>query len=584
MESPLPLHLFRKHIAMTFFTFRSALAFLCCLLLFVSCHRPRKSAFYCPSFYWGDEAPVKKKSRSESKSMSTVPASSSDMGMADEDIRSGSASTAAGPGMLTAGELNDFSKWELWTDFSSQELKIHQDKWQIKPFDRYTVQVVNAEGKSLSDVPVSLLDSMGNSLWMARTDNTGKAELWAALYGHGDTQQLQIVTEYQGRKLRNLNPLKIQAGINKVVLEAACSTSDVVDAMFVVDATGSMGDEIAFLKEELNDIILKVKDRHSSLKLNVGSVFYRDKGDEYVTKKSDFSENVEQTVSFIKDQYAAGGGDFPEAVNEALDVAVNELSWSNHARARLLFLVLDAPPHEEHEVVENLQRTIAKAAEKGIRIIPITASGIDKNTEYIMRAIALATNGTYVFLTDHSGIGNGHIDPTTDEYDVELLNDLMVRLFDQFLYSACDELVLPAEIRDTTYVYNPRIITHVKLNEWPVKEQLQHVTVIKERLQQDSLASLDSTSREEQVRELQKEDFFSFRYYPNPTQGLLTLDIDGFVKEVAFLDVGGKLLKMVPVNGQQSLQVDLSEFPSGMYFLQYLHDNRMASGKVMILH
>ena len=69
---------------------------------------------------------------------------------------------------------------------------------------------------------------------------------------------------------------------------------------------------------------------------------------------------------------------------------------------------------------------------KGIKIIPIVASGANKNVEFLMRYFSVATNGTYVFLTDDSGIGNPHIKPTTDDFKVEKLNDLIVRLIEKY--------------------------------------------------------------------------------------------------------------------------------------------------------
>ena len=46
---------------------------------------------------------------------------------------------------------------------------------------------------------------------------------------------------------------------------------------------------------------------------------------------------------------AAGGGDRPEAVNEALDSALNEIKWSDQQNAkRIVFLVGDAPPHMDY--------------------------------------------------------------------------------------------------------------------------------------------------------------------------------------------------------------------------------------------
>ena len=88
-----------------------------------------------------------------------------------------------------------------------------------------------------------------------------------------------------------------------------------------------------------------------------------------------------------------------------------------------------------------MHQLILKAAAQGIRIIPIAASGIDKSTEYLMRAMALATNGTYLFLTDDSGVGNPHSKPTTDKYEVELLNSLLIKVISKFTQvNTCEEV------------------------------------------------------------------------------------------------------------------------------------------------
>lgn len=49
---------------------------------------------------------------------------------------------------------------------------------------------------------------------------------------------------------------------------------------------------------------------------------------------------------------------------------------------------------------------VYQAAEKGIAAVPVAASGVDVPTQYVLRSTALITGGTYVFLTDDSGIGN----------------------------------------------------------------------------------------------------------------------------------------------------------------------------------
>ncbi len=65
-----------------------------------------------------------------------------------------------------------------------------------------------------------------------------------------------------------------------------------VDVLFVVDATGSMGDEIEYLKSELSDVTRRVKEENSAVDLRMGAVFYRDEGDEYLTKVSAFSSSI----------------------------------------------------------------------------------------------------------------------------------------------------------------------------------------------------------------------------------------------------------------------------------------------------
>ena len=115
---------------------------------------------------------------------------------------------------------------------------------------------------------------------------------------------------------------------------------------FVVDATGSMSDEIEFLKSDLSSVIESIEASNSDIKINYSSVFYRDINDQYVTKACDFTSEKEKLISFIDAQYASGGGDFPEAVDSALIHCMN-LSWDEAADTKLVFLILDAPPHKE---------------------------------------------------------------------------------------------------------------------------------------------------------------------------------------------------------------------------------------------
>ena len=130
-------------------------------------------------------------------------------------------------------------------------------------------------------------------------------------------------------------------------------------------------------------------------------------------------------------QRANGGGDYPEAVDEALKMAV-EKDWGEDTSTKIIFHVLDAPPHSntapQHNYEQRFERAVRVAAEKGIRICPVICSGADLLCEYLMRQAAVYTAGTFVFVTDDSGIGLPHHDPELPNAVIEKLNDLMVRL------------------------------------------------------------------------------------------------------------------------------------------------------------
>ncbi|CAN0593934.1 unnamed protein product, partial [Ectocarpus sp. 12 AP-2014] len=265
-----------------------------------------------------------------------------------------------------------------------------------------------------------------------KTDNFGSANLFIGF--HQVVSSLDI-NEYSLVVDEVLMPAPVKLfdeGINEFEIGTSGSAGTKVELAFVVDATGSMSDELEFLKQDLLSVISKVEQQAPSLDILTSSVFYRDTEDDYLVKHSGFSMNTATTLDFIKAQSADGGGDFPEAVHTALNTALGELQWSSTARTRIAFLLLDAPPHNNSNVIGELQEAILTAAKRGIKIIPITASGIDKETEYLMRSFAIATNGTYVFITNDSGIGNDHLEASVGEYQVEKLNDLMVRLITKY--------------------------------------------------------------------------------------------------------------------------------------------------------
>lgn len=369
---------------------------------------------------------------SDGVSSSTADRSAGLIGPAASGSGPGNPGNQTQPGVITAGEWNDLDNWTfLNTLLSKEEFKKWPGYWQFYHSNRISVYVVGTDSLPVADAVVKLKMN-GTLVFTSRTDNKGKAELWPGLFEDNQGKGLSNLVIDINNGTKSISDVKMyKDGINRVVLSPV-SPANKIEVALVVDATGSMGDELEFLKTELYDVIARVKADNPRASLATSSVFYRDKGDAYITRMSGFTGDINSTINFIKGQRAEGGGDFPEAVHTALEKAVNELSWSAYAKTRVLFLLLDAPPHYTAPIISSLQSSVTKAAEKGIKIIPITASGIEKDTEFLMRFLSVTTNGTYVFITNHSGIGNNHLEPTVGKYDVEFLNNLMVRLINKY--------------------------------------------------------------------------------------------------------------------------------------------------------
>ena len=343
-------------------------------------------------------------------------------------------------GVVTAGEWRDLTHWTFWSKLMlGNDYSDKSNYWEFFTNNRFAVKVTDESGNALAGVNVKLLRDGEGTLWETITDNHGLAECWLGLFQHttsSDTEHLRISLNdvmMDGHPVVcPLDSTLQSTPVNEYVCKKSKTPAQQADIAFIVDATGSMSDEIDFLKQDLMDIINNVKSVRQGMKMRTAALFYRDEGDEYVTRHDNFADDISKTVNFVEEQEATGGGDYPEAVHSALERMLQNLSWNIQGRTRLAFLVLDAPAHHEDAVIRSLQQSIAICAKLGIKIIPVAASGVDKNTEFILRFFANATGGTYVFLTDDSGVGYHHIAASVGDYKVEQLNKLLIRLIEEY--------------------------------------------------------------------------------------------------------------------------------------------------------
>jgi Mg-chelatase subunit ChlD len=209
---------------------------------------------------------------------------------------------------------------------------------------------------------------------------------------------------------RALAPISVAAALTLGPAAADPSEMDakrvkrpIVEVAFVLDTTGSMGPLIEGAKRKIWSIATEIIDTNPNAEIRMGLVAYRDIGDEYVTKTFNLTTDVQDLYANLLDLKARGGGDWPESVNEALEVGVTKLAWTQGADiCRIMFLVGDAPPHMDYKQDTKYPEVIRMARDRGI-IVNAVQAGSARDTERVWREIAQRGDGRYIPIPQDGG-------------------------------------------------------------------------------------------------------------------------------------------------------------------------------------
>jgi Mg-chelatase subunit ChlD len=195
-----------------------------------------------------------------------------------------------------------------------------------------------------------------------------------------------------------------------------------VEVVFCLDTTGSMGGLIEGAKQKIWSISNRIASGKPTPDLKIGLVAYRDRGDAYITKVTDLTDDLDAIHDQLKGFKAQGGGDTPESVNQALDDAVNKIKWSDDAKTlRIIFLVGDAPPHMDYPDDVKYPETCQKAARRGL-IINTIQCGNDPDCRRVWQDVCRKAEGEYVAIAQDGGVTvlATEFDKRLDEINKEL--------------------------------------------------------------------------------------------------------------------------------------------------------------------
>lgn len=176
-----------------------------------------------------------------------------------------------------------------------------------------------------------------------------------------------------------------------------------VEVVFVLDTTGSMGGLIESAKDKIWSIASTIAQAQPSPEIRMGLVAYRDRGDDYVTKRTPMTDDLDAMYSELMTYEARGGGDGPESVNQALFEAVERFDWTEGDDVlRIVYLVGDAPPKMNFADDVKHPATCRLAREKNIRINTILCGSLG-TTKAVWQTIAQNANGAFAAIPQDGG-------------------------------------------------------------------------------------------------------------------------------------------------------------------------------------
>ncbi len=215
-----------------------------------------------------------------------------------------------------------------------------------------------------------------------------------------------------------------------------------IEVVFVLDTTGSMSGLIEGAKRKIWSIASNLIDLQPKPEIRFGLIGYRDRGDDYITRRYDLTEDVQLIYGRLLEFRAAGGGDNPESVNQALAESINMMSWSKDPDVfRVVFLVGDAPPQMQYPNDTPYPVTLEQAVKADIVVNAIQA-GSQGVTTPIWREIARLGGGDYAQIAQDGAMVQVE---TPFDADIQRINNTL------------NDAVLPYGDREQQAVINEKV-------------------------------------------------------------------------------------------------------------------------------
>lgn len=344
---------------------------------------------------------------------------------------------------LEAGFADDNRQFNYFISF----LKTHDyvEHFSMNIQERIIFRVTDALGKAIPNATVRI-SSGSNMLEEAKTYSDGTC-LFFPLEHSQNLRSYQVEVTHNQQTSKSSVPRGGSRTVNFSFNQRRPDYRNVpLDILFVLDTTGSMGEEIERLKTTIEIINLNLISLSSAPRVRFGMVLYKDRGDEeYVTRIIPLTSNLEHFREQLDEVYASGGGDTPEDLQSALAEAMQKINWGREG-IRLGFIITDAPPHLSLYKSEYTYIDASKdARRRAIKLFSVGTGGLNLMGEYILRQISQYTSAKYIFLTygekgESEGGAPGSVSHHTGaNYQTDRLEAIIIRFAKEELSHLTDQ-------------------------------------------------------------------------------------------------------------------------------------------------
>ncbi len=296
---------------------------------------------------------------------------------------------------LKAGYADDNRQFNYYLQFL-REYAAQVQHVPIAVEERILLRARDERGKPLGNAEVRVYGGAGGELARGLTYPDGSFLFFPIEHGEENRYRARVSFGQAAREVWFERDGRREVALD-FALSRPAAQSVPLDILFILDTTGSMGEEIQRLRTTIELINLNLSSLSSRPAVRFGLVLYRDRGDEYVTQTVPFTADLDSFQASLNRLEAFGGGDDPEDLQAALEAAMR-LSW-NRGGVRLAFVITDAAPHLDYGQSYTYADAARDARAKGIKIFGVGTGGLDLAGEYVLRQVAQYTAAKYIFLT-----------------------------------------------------------------------------------------------------------------------------------------------------------------------------------------